>query len=437
MGAIELGSAIFVILLFVIMAGVPVAFALGGVGFLGMVFLLEGFDPAVATLAGIAWNSIAHFTLCCVPLFIFMSEVISACGMSEGLFNFTSKWLSRLPGGTAIASIAACAIFGAICGSSVATAATIGLIAIPEMRKRGYSDQLATGATAAGGTLGILIPPSIPLIIYGIITENSIARLFAAGVVPGILLTVVFSLGTILFVKMFPKHAPPPSKASWGERFESFKTVWPAFILVATVLGSIYGGIATPTESAALGCFAAVLFAKIYYRRFDLKIFNTACLNTIKTTAMIGMIIVGAMLFGYLITALNIPQTIVQGLVSLELSRWTIMIVINAILFVLGMFLEVLSITVITVPILVPLVVSLGWDPVWFAIVFTINMELALVTPPVGLNLYVINGMFKDISMEKIIRGVIPFIIMGIIMLGIVLAAPQLSLWLPNLLYGK
>jgi C4-dicarboxylate transporter DctM subunit len=236
---------------------------------------------------------------------------------------------------------------------------------------------------------------------------------------------------------MFPHHAPPLAKAGWRDRFESFKTVWPAFILVATVLGSIYGGIATPTESAALGCIAAILLAKIYYRRFNLKIFNTACLNTIKTTAMIGMIIVGAMLFGYLITALNTSQTIVKGLVSLELSRWTIMIVINVILFILGMFLEVLSITVITVPILVPLVVSLGWDPVWFAIVFTINMELALITPPVGLNLYVINGMFKDISMEKIIRGVIPFIIMGIIMLGIVLAAPQLSLWLPNLLYGK
>jgi len=438
MTPVELGLLIFAILLFVIMMGIPVAFSLGLVALVGMSIFLGGPQAALPALAQISWSSIAHFTLCTVPLFILMSEIINISGMSEGLFNFTSKWLSRLPGGLAVATVCACGIFGAICGSSVATAATIGTVTIPEMRRRGYKAELAFGATAAGGTLGILIPPSIPMIVYGTITENSIGRLFAAGILPGIFLSLLFSAGIVSHVLLSPSLAPlEKTESGWAEKFRSIQGIWPVLLLIAAVLGSIYGGIATPSEAAGLGCVIAVILAKFYYRKLDMTKLKNACLNTAKTTAMVGMIIVGAMLFGYLMSALKVPQSIINVISSSKISPWHIIIGINLILLFLGCFLEAISIIVITAPTIVPIIVALGFDPVWFGVVMTINMELALITPPVGLNLFIIGGIQPDAHMVTIIRGVLPFIVLAALFLGVVIAFPEISLWLPKLFYGK
>ena len=306
------------------------------------------------------------------------------------------------------------------------------------MRKRGYKAELAFGATAAGGTLGILIPPSIPMIVYGTITENSIGRLFAAGIVPGILLTIFFSLGILAHVLYSPALAPYEKvSSSWAKKFRSVQGIWPVLLLIAAVLGSIYGGIATPSEAAGLGCVIAVLLAIFYYHKLDMKNLKIACLNTARTTAMVGMIIAGAMVFGYLMSALKVPSSIINLISSSEISRWYVIIGINLVLLFLGCFLEAISIIVITAPTIVPIIVALGFDPIWFGIVMTINMELALITPPVGLNLFIIGGIVPDAHMMTIIRGVLPFIILAMIFLGIVIAFPELSLWLPRLFYGK
>jgi len=431
-----IGIIIFSVLLITIAIGVPVAFALGSVSVFAILVFIG--DPAASlpALAQISWSTAAHFTLCCVPMFILMGEIVNTSGMSRGLYEFTSKWLSFLPGGLAIASCIACGIFGAISGSSVATAATIGMIAVPEMTRRGYSEKLAMGTTAAGGALGILIPPSIPLIVYGVITETSIGRLFAAGAIPGIVQTFIFSVGILIMAILYPQNAPREKGVLWEERFKSLKGIWPALVLVVAVLGSIYSGVATPSESAAIGCFTAILIARFYYKSLTAKTLHAAVMKAIKTSAMIGMIIVGALLFGYVISALDVPQTIVASMSNAELSRWEVLILVNVLFFFLGMFLEVISIMVITAPVIVPIIVAFGWDPIWFAIVMTINMELALITPPVGLNLYVLKGLFKETSLLTIIRGIIPFIFLDIFVLVIIILIPSLSLWLPDILYG-
>lgn len=436
MSPLVLGSILFAILLIIIMAGIPVAFALGIVSLVGTALLLGG-GIALTALLPISWGAIHTFSVCCIPLFILMGEVISTCGLSKDLYDFASKWLSKLDGGLAIATIIACGIFAAISGSSVATAATIGLIAIPEMRRLGYEKKLTLGSTAAGGTLGILIPPSIPLIIYGIVTENSIGRLFAAGMIPGIILMLIFSLSILIRAKRNPSLAPVEEKVSWSARFHSLKYIWPVVLLITVVLGSIYGGIATPSEAAGLGCFAAIALGMFYYRRLNFKSLYQACMKALKTSAMIGMIIVGAMLFGYLLCALNVPHEFAALVTGLGISRWWVLIAMNLLLIFMGMFLEVISIVSIMAPIFVPVIIELGWDPIWFAIVMTINMEMALITPPVGLNLYVIKGIVPDSTLSEIVRGVFPFIILALLAMAIVILFPQLSLWLPNVFYGN
>lgn len=403
------GTIIFLALLVLLLIGVPVAYALGFLS-IAVLVILQG-AGGLSLVASTAWSAVASFVLSSVPLFIFMGAVISVSGMGSRLYNAISKWLSWLPGGLAVATTVACGIMAAVSGSSVATAAAIGNMSIKEMRSRGYTAKFATGSVSAGGTLGIIIPPSIPLIIYGVTAGQSIGKLFMAGVIPGILLMLMFAGYQIITAHVRKGYSINTSdimeidqEVTWHDRFVALKDILPLAVLIVIILGSIYGGVATASEAAALGCIGSLVLAA-GYRTLNRNALLQIIQETAKNTAMIGMIIIGAMLFGYVLTTTNVASSISEMVVNLAISKWLILIVINLLLIFLGFFMETISIIVITVPILAPVIVALDWDLLWFGVMMAINMEMALITPPVGLNLYVVKGVAPDISLETIIRG--------------------------------
>ena len=360
-----------------------------------------------------------------------MAEVVSFSGLGEDIYTAAHDWLSWLPGGLAISSIATCTGFAAISGSSPATAATVGLVAIPEMIKRGYNRYLAVGSIAAGGTLGILIPPSITMIIYGIITEVSIGKLFIAGIIPGIILALILSVSVAAAVKMKPNLAPRLEGVSWSQRFASLKRVWAFVILAISIVGSIYAGIATPTESAAIGATLAIMIALIY-RRLTVKAMHGALLRTVGVTAMIMFLVIGGNVMAFLLSTMTIPQYVTEAVAALNLSKWAIMIIINIILLAMGCLLDPMAIMVISLPIIFPIVTQLGFDPVWFGIVVTINVEMGMITPPVGLNLFILKGAVPGITMKDIVGGSLPFLILLLAGLILIMVFPPLATWLPG-----
>jgi C4-dicarboxylate transporter, DctM subunit len=421
---------IFCILLFLILLGVPIAFALMATAMGGIYFFegINGLHISVLT----AWDAVASFTLICVPLYILLGVIFSDSGMAKRLYDGLFKWGSKLPGSMAIVTTVSCGLFAAISGSSVATAAIFAKIAIPSMIERDYNESIASGTVAAGGTLGILIPPSIPLILYGITVEQSIGKLFIAGVIPGMLLVILFSLYQIYYAKKYLKEKREEVNFSFREKIASLSGILPFATIMLIIIIFIYTGIATPTEAAAVSVIVSIFLAIFVYRTMNLKGLYRALKESVASSVMILFIIVGAMLFGYLLASQDIPQRIAQIVVSLGVSRWIVLLMINLFLIFLGMFLEVVSIIAITAPILVPIIITLGWDPIWFGIVMTINMEMALITPPVGLNLYVINNVIPDIKFSKILKGVIPYIIILAIMILLVVIFPDLAMWLPS-----
>lgn len=423
-------SIILVVVLIVLLGfGTPIAFCLGFLGVLGMVSFLDlGTLYQIAEIAAETGTNLFMITL---PLFILMAEVVSFSGVGDDIYSTSHDWLSWLPGGLAVSSVATCAGFAAISGSSPATAATVGLVAIPEMVKRGYNRYLAVGSIAAGGTLGILIPPSITMIIYGIITEESIGKLFIAGIIPGILLASILCLGIATAVKMKPTLAPPVQGVTWSKRFRSLKKIWAFVLLAISVMGSIYFGIATPTESAAIGATLAIFIAFVY-RRLTLKALHGALLRTVGVTAMIMFLVIGGNVLAFLLSTLSIPQFVTETVTALHTSRWTIMIIINLIFLAMGCLLDPMSIMVIALPIIFPIITKLGFDPIWFGIVVTINVEMGMITPPVGLNLFILKGSVPGITMKDIVGGSLPFIFMLIIGLALIMIFPPLSTWLPG-----
>ncbi|MCJ7595241.1 MAG: TRAP transporter large permease, partial [Desulfobacterales bacterium] len=360
-----------------------------------------------------------------------MAEVVSLSGVGDDLYTAAHDWLSWLPGGLAISSIATCTGFAAISGSSPATAATVGLVAIPEMMKRGYNRYLAVGCIAAGGTLGILIPPSITMIIYGIITEVSIGKLFVAGIIPGIMLSLILSLAIAVAVKIKPNLAPRAEGVSWRKRFSSLKRVWAFVVLAVSIIGTIYAGIATPTESAAIGATLAIVIAFLY-RRLTIKALHGALQRTVAVTAMIMFLVIGGNVLAFLLSSLTIPQYVTEAIAGLNVSKWTIMIIINFILLIMGCLLDPMAIMVISLPILFPIVTNLGFDPVWFGIVVTINVEMGMITPPVGLNLFILKGSVPNITMKDIVGGAAPFLLLLMLGLIIIMVFPSLATWLPG-----
>jgi len=412
--------------------GVPVAFCLGFIGLVGVILFVD--IRALYQLAEIAAFASTNLFMITLPLFIFMAEVVNIVGIGDDVYTAAHNWLDWLPGGLAISSVATCAGFAAVSGSSPATAAAIGAVAIPEMIKRGYNKRLAVGAVAAGGTLGILIPPSITMIVYGMITEVSIGKLFIAGIIPGIVLAFILSLAIGIAVKIKPDLAPRIKGVSWRKRLSSLKKIWPFVIVAFSIMGSIYSNIATPTESAAIGA-AVVLFIAFFMGRLRLKPLHQALLRTISVTAMIMFMIIGGLMFSFLLSNLTIPHYVTQWVTTFSTSRWSVMILINVILIIMGCLLDPMAILVISLPIFFPIIKALGFDPVWFGIIVTINVEIGMITPPVGLNLFILKGAIPGVTMKDIVKGSLPFVLILVLGLAVVMVFPWLATWLPGKMF--
>ena len=428
----SIGILTIVIILLVILiigVGTPIAFGLGFLGLMGIVLFLD--LNVLYQIAEISVTTGTNLFMITLPLFILMAEVVSFSGVGNDMYTAAHRWLSWLPGGLAIASIATCTGFGAICGSSPATAATIGVISIPEMIKRGYSKYLAVGAVAAGGTLGILIPPSITMVIYGVITQTSIGKLFMAGIIPGIVVASIMSATIAIAVVIKPALAPPVVGVTWRQRFSALKRVWAFVVLALSIIGTIYTGIATPTESAAIGATVAIFIA-FFYRRLTIRTLHAAILSSVSVTAMIMFMVIGGNTLAFLLSTLGIPQYITELITSLEVSRWSVMIIINIVLIIMGCLLDPMAILVISLPILFPIVTKLGFDPIWFGIVITINVEIGMITPPFGLNLFILSGAVKGVTMKDIVVGSVPFVFLLLLGLGVIMVFPDLATWLPG-----
>ncbi len=422
--------AMFTVLLLVLLfSGLPVAFALGLSGVVGMILFLGG-EGALAQLPIIGYKSLDDFVLTAVPMYILMSQILLTGKVGNDLFELANKWLRHLPGGLGVATVIACAIFAAITGSSVACAVTIGSIAIPEMLSRGYSRHLVLGTVAAGGTLGILIPPSIPMILYGAITDESIGKLFMSGVVPGVVLTLMF----ISIVVYSSRNLPMQEAASWDERISALKKSFWGLLLPIIVVGGIYTGAFTPTEAAGVGTVYSLFITFFVYRTLTLKDLPEILNDTIKTSCMIFAIMIGASLFGFVLTILNAPQALTEYVAGLDMGRWVVFVAINILLLFLGCILESISIIFITLPILFPLIMRMGFDPIWFNVVMLLNLELALITPPVGMNLFVLQGISPDSRMTDIIKGVVPFGLAMALEILILCFFPEIATWLPSVL---
>jgi C4-dicarboxylate transporter DctM subunit len=423
-------SFVFVILLLlaVLFAGLPVAFSLGSTSVL-LIFL---YDLPMKIIANTVFTSLDSFVVIAIPLFVLMSRVLLDGRVGDDLFEVMNAWVRHLPGGLGIATILACAFFAAISGSGAATAATIGMVAYPAMMGRGYNKKFILGLLACGGTLGILIPPSIPLIIYGAVTEESIGKLFIAGVVPGLVLT-----GILVVYAVYRSRRggyAPMEPASWAERIRvTRKNVWGIF-LPFLILGGIYTGVFTPTEAAAVGLVYSLFITLVIYRTLRLRDLPDICLSAVGTSCMIALIICGALLFGRVMTMLETPQKLTALIIDWNLSPFTFVLAMNVLMLVLGCILETVSIIMLTMPLVAPILDTLKIDPIWYAIVLTVNMEMALVTPPVGMNLYVINGLDKDIHMSEVITGVAPFIVLLGAFLILTMLIPPMSTWLPSMM---
>lgn len=410
--------------------GMPVAGGLGIAAIIGGILFLGNFGLA----AYVPWEVGDSFVLTAIPLFIFMGEVLLRSGLSIRLYDGAAAVLGRLPGGLLHANIGSCAIFAAISGSSLATAATIGTVALPELEKRGYDNKIACGSLAAGGTLGILIPPSISMIIIGAMTEQSIAKLFIAGVFPGIMLVGLFISYIVVRVIIQPQLAPPFETIPMKRRALNIIRMWPVMVIMLFVLGGIYLGVTTPTEAAAVGAFMAMVFALIY-RKLNWQTLKASMLGAVKITAMLLFIIVGAMILSGMLGLLKVPFKMVAWVASLPFPPLAILIGIYIMYLFLGCFLDGLALVVLTVPIVFPIIRELGFDTVWFAVALVILVECCLLTPPVGTNVYVIHGLRPGRPMSEVILGAMPFFFMMLVGLAIITAFPIIATWLPSTMY--
>jgi C4-dicarboxylate transporter, DctM subunit len=409
---------------------VPIAVAMGLVGFLGTAYMGDwNFPRALAMVQTKIYETGRNYHFSVVPLFILMGSFVTRAGMSQELFRAANAFVGHLRGGLAMAAIVACAGFGAICGSSIATAATMAKVAYPAMRRIGYSEGLAASSVCAGGTLGILIPPSTVMVLYGIMTETNIGKLFAAGIVPGILATALLCLAVQWVVWRDPSAGPPGQRSTWGERLIAIKDVWAVALLFLVVMGGIYGGFFTATEGAGIGAFGAVVFA-VARGALSWSGFLDSLVESARTTGMLFAILTGAFMFTEFINYTTMPDDLKRMVAGM--SPYMVIAVISVIYLILGMVMEELAMVLLTVPVLFPLIVHLGFDPIWFGIYVVVIVEIGMISPPVGMNLFVILAMLKSVSTRTLYRGIIPFCIADVIRLIILIAFPAISLWLPS-----
>lgn len=429
------GAIVLVITLVVLLSGAPVAFGLGAISIVFLI-IFHGID-SLHVVAETFYAGLHDFTLVAIPMFVMMGAAIGSSPAGKDLYEALDRWLYRLPGGLVISNLGACALFAALTGSSPACCAAIGKMGIPEMRKRGYPDDVATGSICAGGTLGILIPPSITFILYGIATETSIGRLFLAGVVPGLMLTGLFILWTLFIIwkRGFRAHAAD-FRYSWKEKFQSIPKVAPFLAIVIGVIYVLYGGIATPSEAAGVGAAFCMVMAVVIYRMWRPKEWWQILRDTTRESVMILMIIAAAVLFGYMLTSLYLTQTLAQGIANMHVNRWVLMGLINIFLLVCGFFIPPAAIILMTAPILYPIINAAGFDPVWFGVIMTINMEIGLIHPPVGLNIYIVKSIAPDVPLMKIMWGTIPYVLCMMLQIVILCVFPDIATWLPDRLMG-
>jgi len=432
MSPIEVGIAGFV-LLFVLLFSfrIPIGIGMGLVGFLGFVYL-AGVDAGLGVLRTVPYRTAASYTLCVVPLFVLMGDFAFRSGVSRELYDASYKWIGHLPGGLAMATIVACAGFGAICGSSQAGAATMGVVAFPEMKRYGYGDTFASSTIAAGGTLAILIPPSIGFIIYSALTEVSVGKLFISGIFPGILLSLLFMVTIYIVSLRNPEVAPRGPAISFREKITGLKGIWAVAILFALVMGGIYAGFFTATEGGAVGAFGVVVIG-LARRRMSWKDFASALVNTGRATGMFFLILIGAMIFGYFLAITRLPFELSDFVAHLPLDRYLIFAIIVVFYLGLGCVMDAMSILILTTPIIFPVITALGFDPIWFGVIMVLVGEMALITPPVGQNVYVLSGVL-NMSVWTIFRGVWPFVWAMLLCIFLLTVFPEIALFLPSLM---
>lgn len=418
-------------LMFVLMAvRVPIGIAMGISGVVGF-GLIAGVTPAMNLLASVPLSVVTDYNLSVIPMFILMGALCSTAGMSTELFRAGIAWFGHRRGGLALAAIAACAGFAAINGSSVATAATMSQVALPEMRKAGYDPGLSAGLIAAGGTLGIMIPPSVIFVLYGIMTETDITKLFFAGVLPGLLAVGLYALVVMFIARRHPHNFPAGRVHSWGEKLTSLRELWSTLLLFMCVLGGMYAGFVTVTEAAGIGA-AGALFIGVVRRRLNLAKIKHALVESLRVSSAIMMIVVGAFLFGYFLTITQFTQNAVEVLVHLPIGAYGVLALVMVGYLILGAVMDELAMILLTVPIVFPVMMALGFDPVWFGVIVVMAVTFGMICPPVGMNVFVINSIARDISLTKIYKGTMPFITVDLLRLVILCAFPAISLWLPS-----
>lgn len=419
--------------MFVLMAlRVPIALAMTIVGMVGIGLMRGNWAPALNSTATEILD-VAKYTLSVVPLFVLMGNFVTRAGMSRELYNVAYAFIGHRRGGLAMSTILACAGFGAICGSSIATTATMAKVAMPEMRRFNYSDSFAAGAIAAGGTLGILIPPSVIMILYGIMTETSIGALFAAGIIPGLMATVLYVLAARVVVARNPEAGPPGIKATWAEKFKALRDVWSVLVLFIAVLGGMYSGVFTATEAAGVGAMGGFLFA-VFRGGLSWKVMYEVLVDSAATTAMLFAIVIGASVFANFINFTTLPTDLKDFVTQFEVHPIMVVVVICIIYVLLGTAMEELSMILLTVPVFFPLVVHLGYDPVWFGVLVVCVVEIGMISPPVGMNVFVLRSMLPDLPTARIWKGVMPFLYADILRLALLIAFPVITLWLPKTL---
>jgi tripartite ATP-independent transporter DctM subunit len=428
-----LGAIGFALVVALLALRVPVGIAMGIVGALGY-GVVYGFSTLGFVLGRSVFEAVSPVSLSVVPLFVMMGVFAAQGGLSRSLYNMVASFVGHWRGGLAVSTIGASAVFGAVCGSSIATAATIGRIAMPEMRRLGYDDRLASASVAAGGTLGIMIPPSIMLVVYGLMTETSIGELFIAGILPGIAGTLLYmtTVGWVTWRR--PEFGPRGSRQNWVERWRSVRDVWGVVVLFGIVLGGLYVGLFAPTEAASVGAFGAIVLAAAM-RRLNWRVLRASFVETALTTGMIFFILVGAGIFNYFLDATGLTQALIGWIEALGLGRYWIMVLLCVFYIVLGCFMDSLSMILLTLGSVFPLIKALGFDPVWFGIVLVTLAEIGTITPPVGMNLFVLSATVPNLPLQTVARGILPFVTADALRIALLLALPALATWLPSTMY--
>jgi tripartite ATP-independent transporter DctM subunit len=428
-----LGAIGFALVVALLALRVPVGIAMGIVGAIGY-GVVYGFSTLGFVLGRSVFEAVSPVSLSVVPLFVMMGVFAAQGGLSRSLYNMVASFVGHWRGGLAVSTIGASAVFGAVCGSSIATAATIGRIAMPEMRRLGYDDRLASASVAAGGTLGIMIPPSIMLVVYGLMTETSIGELFIAGILPGIAGTLLYMTAVGWVTWRRPEFGPRGSRQNWVERWRSVRDVWGVVVLFGIVLGGLYVGLFAPTEAASVGAFGAIVLAAAM-RRLNWRVLRASFVETALTTGMIFFILVGAGIFNYFLDATGLTQALIGWIEALGLGRYWVMVLLCVFYIVLGCVMDSLSMILLTLGSVFPLIKALGFDPVWFGIVLVTLAEIGTITPPVGMNLFVLSATVPNLPLQTVARGILPFVTADALRIALLLALPALATWLPSTMY--